>query len=511
MTDDLDSIIFEGVVRDTEGGVISGVRVMAIQSATGVERIAITNAEGRFRISVAVSGNYKLKATAHGFSDGESQEIVTTSGRTFTIDLTLQAAGFSEQITVASASPPLIDTGRTVVGDTINQRELDELPILDRDPLQLVFLLGGVSEAPLSTSGLADEGRGVFLRGTPEEAGSFSLTGAPATSNNVTIDGMDNNDDRSARERITLNVDSIAEVQIITNQYAAEYGRASGGRINVRTRAGTNGLHGHGSLYFGDESLNANSYFRNARGLGRVPEQQRREGVVLSGPIRKQKDFLFVGYERFDFPDFTEISAFVPVTTNPLFPLPKPNQPLAPGSEVGLFSKEIATSENTNIVNARVDLNFSQSHNGTIRFDMLRGQNGRGFPGATRLPETILIEGRNSDSISISDYLIFRNRFVNQARFQYSRLLPRNEASLESVGVVISSPRVTAGSFTGSNSSPAFAREEKRTQIQDNISIVAGTHLFKVGGDVQFVRSTFNDLFATGGNLLLIPSMTFSP
>src|SRR5882724_897531 len=110
-----------------------------------------------------------------------------------------------------------------------------------------------------------------------------------------------------------------------------------------------------------------------------------------------------------------------------------------------------------------------------------------------------LIESELRPSISVSDFLIIWNRFVNQARFQYSRLLPRSKASLDSVGVVISSPRVTAGTFTGSDSSPAFAREEKRTQFQDNISMIVGAHLFKAGGDVQLVRSTFNDLFATGG------------
>ena len=497
--DDLDNIVFEGAIRDTAGAVIPGAKVVVIQTATGVERITTSNTEGRFRIAVGAPGNYKLKASANGFNEQESQEVVTTTGRAFTIDLTLAAAGVSEQITVAAASPPLVDTNRTVVGDTITLRELEELPIINRDPLQLVFLLGGVTEAPLSTAELADEGRGVFLRGTPEEAGSFSLTGAPATSNNITIDGLDNNDDRSARERISLNVESIAEVQIITNQYAAEYGRASGGRINIRTRAGANNYHGNGYSYFGDESLNANSYFRNARGLGRVPQQQRREGGVLSGPIRKQKDFFFASYERFDFPDFTQISAFVPVATNPLFPLPKPTQPAAAGSQVGFFSDEIPTSESTNLGNVRADLNFSQAHNAAVRFDLLRGENGRGFPGGTRLPETILIEGRNSDSISVSDFLIIGNRFVNQARFQYSRLLPRSKASLDSAGVVISSPRVTAGSFTGSDSSPAFAREEKRTQFQDNISVIVGAHLFKAGGDLQLVRSTFNDLFATGG------------
>jgi Carboxypeptidase regulatory-like domain/TonB dependent receptor len=499
LADDLDNIVFEGVVRDTAGAVIPAAKVAAIHAATGVERVSITNGEGRFRIAAGAPGDYKLKASATGFKEHESQLFASTSGRTFAIDFALPAAGVNEQITVNSSSPALVDTNRTVVGDTIAQQELEGLPVINRDPLQLVFLLGGVSEAPLSTTELADEGRGTFFRGTPEEAGSFSLTGAPATSNNITIDGLDNNDDRSARERISLNVESIAELQIITNQYAAEYGRASGGRINIRTRTGSNAYHGDGYSYFGDESLNANTFFRNALGLGRLPLQQRREGGVLHGPIRKQRDFFFASYERLDVPGLVEINALVPVATNPLFPLPKPTQPAASGSEVAPFFEELSTPENTNLVNARADLNLSQSHNTAVRFDTLRGKNGRGFPGGTRLPDTILIEGRNSDSISASDYLIIANRFVNQARFQYSRLFPRSRASLDSASVVFKSPKLTAGAFTGSDASPAFAREEKRTQIQDNISLTHGSHLFKAGADVQLVRSTFNDLFATTG------------
>jgi Carboxypeptidase regulatory-like domain len=416
IADDLDNIVFEGVISDTAGAVIPAAKVVAVHIATGVERSAVTNVEGRFRIAVSATGSYKLEATAPGFKEEQSNEIAATTGRTFAIDFTMSAAGVSEQITVAASVPPLVDTTRTVVGDTVTQRELEELPIINRDPLGLVFLLGGVTEAPLSTSNLADEGRGVFLRGTPEEAGLLSLTGAPATSNNITIDGLDNNDDRSARERISLNPESVAELQIITNQYAAEYGRASGGRINIRTRAGTNNYHGDAYFYFGDESLNANTFFRNARGLGRVPQQQRREGGVVHGPIRKQKDFFFVSYERSFVSDFAEIDAQLPVATNPLFPLPKPTQPAPAGSQTALFLEDISTPETNNLVNARADFNFSAAHNAAVRFDMARGENGRGFPGGTRLPETILIAGRNSDSISFSDFLILSNHFVNQAR-----------------------------------------------------------------------------------------------
>src|SRR5438128_6804358 len=171
IADDLDNIVFEGVISDTAGAVIPAAKVVAVHLATGVERSAISNAEGRFRIAVGAPGSYKLKATAPGFKEEQSNEIAATTGRTFAIDFTMSAAGVSEQITVAASVPPLVDTARTVVGDTVTQRELEELPIINRDPLQLVFLLGGVTEAPLSTGNLADEGRGVFLRGTPEEAG----------------------------------------------------------------------------------------------------------------------------------------------------------------------------------------------------------------------------------------------------------------------------------------------------------------------------------------------------
>lgn len=502
-SDDLDNIVFNGTVRDTNGAVLPEAKVVAVRIETGIERFAMTDEKGSFRILVDSPGTYLLKVSATGFEQAQSKEMNITTGRMLTRDFALAPKGANEQIIIASSSGTLVDTNRTAVGDTISQRELDELPIINRDPLQLVFMLGGVVEAPLSTSELADEGRGVFLRRAPEEAGLFSLTGAPATSNNITIDGLDNNDDRAARERITLNPESIAEVQIITNQYAAEYGRASGGRINLRTRGGTNRYNGDGYFYFGDESLNANTFFRNARGAGRTQQQQRREGFVVSGPLRKQKDFFSASYERFDAPDFVEINALVPVESNPIFPLPKPNRPIDAGSNVGLFFQEVSTPETRNLINARADFNFTQSNNASVRFDAVRGANKRGFPGGTRLAETILIEGRNSDSISFAHNFIMSERIVNQARFQYSRLLPRDKTSRDSITVVIEDPsRITAGAFAGSDSAPAFAREEKRAQFQNNISALLGAHLFKAGGDLQFARSAFTDLFAAGGQFL---------
>lgn len=500
LSDDLDNIIFAGTVRDAAGAIVVAAKVTARNSATGVERNTETDESGRYQILVNTPGRYELITSVRGFKQEVKKDIEAVTGRKIAIDFTLSPAGVNEQVNVSQTTAPLVDTTRTVVGGTIERRELESLPILNRDPLQLIFLLGGATEAPLSTADLADEGRGVFVRNSPEEAGLFSLTGAPATSNNITIDGLDNNDDRAARERIRLAPESIAEVQVITNQYAAEYGRASGGRVNLRTRGGANAFRGEAYFYFGDEALNANTYFRNARGLKRIPQSEFRDGGVFSGPLVKEKAFFLASYERLDVTDYAEVNAVVPVRVNPLFPLPQPNRPFEAGREVGLLFEELSTPESNNTLNARFDLNFSDRHNASVRADLARGENKRGFGGGSRLADTILIAGRDSDSIGYADNFIFTNNLVNQARFQYSRLLPRSKTTADSIGVVINEPsRVVAGAFTGSESAPAFSRQERRAQLQESLSYSRGAHLLKAGFDVQLVRSIFNNLFASGG------------
>src|SRR5581483_9880162 len=133
--DDLDNITFHGVVRDSTGAAVVSAHVTVVHTATGVERASETDSEGRYRITVNAPGNYKLKVVADGFRATESQETSVTSGRVVAMDFALQPSGVSEQVTVTASNPPLVDTTRTVTGDTITRRELDELPIINRDPL----------------------------------------------------------------------------------------------------------------------------------------------------------------------------------------------------------------------------------------------------------------------------------------------------------------------------------------------------------------------------------------
>ena len=216
----------------------------AVLVETSVERTVVANDDGRYRIIELAPGEYTVRTESPGFATEEKTNLVTIAGQNVQLDFTLKPADVTaEQVIVNEAEAPAIDTTRTVVGGTVTTEEIESLPNSSRSPLDLIFTLGGVTEEPLSTRDLAED-RNTNPSNTPEEAGSFSLSGGPAYSNNITIDGLDNNDDRGARERFQPSIEAVEEVQIITNQFSAEYGRASGGRINIRTRGGSNRYRG---------------------------------------------------------------------------------------------------------------------------------------------------------------------------------------------------------------------------------------------------------------------------
>jgi hypothetical protein len=235
---DLDNATITGKVADQNGAVIPGATVKVTLANTKTERTVVSDGDGNYKIIQLAPGKYTLEATANSFQPTVMAELEFIGGRNAQIDIVLLPPGIKLDtvvVTTDDASP--VDVTRTVVGNTVKTREIESLPVASRSPLDLIFTMGGAAEEPLSVRDLATDSS---KRTTPEEAGNFSISGGTAYSNNITIDGLDNNDDRSAKERFTPSMDAVDEVQIIRNQFAAEYGRASGGRINLRTRGGAN-------------------------------------------------------------------------------------------------------------------------------------------------------------------------------------------------------------------------------------------------------------------------------
>jgi hypothetical protein len=522
---DLDNVTISGRVTDPNGALIPGATVTAILVKTNVERSVTANDEGRYRIIELDPGEYTVRVSFAGFATEEKTKLVTIAGQNVQLDFTLRPADVTaQQVIVNEAETPPVDTTRTVVGGTVTTEEVEALPNSSRSPLDLIFTLGGVTEEPLSTRDLAED-RNSTPNTTPEEAGTFALSGGPAYSNNITIDGLDNNDDRAARERFQPSIEAVEEVQVITNQFSAEYGRASGGRINIRTRGGSNKYRGRVFDFYRNDIFNANTSNNKARGLPRLPLEEHDPGFTFSGPVRlpfyngRKRTYFFTSYEFDTVLDSATIDTLVPVQQNPLFPIAAPttlNGRRFEDTSTGVLSAEIApffegvsTPSRNHTLTTRIDHKFNDLHNGSLLYQLGRQNNLRQFGGGNRLAEALLGKTRNTDALSYSDNFVFSSKIVNQARVQFSRLTPAVEASGGRKPVVLitlndplpsGDPLARSGTLVaGSSTSGATDRRESRVQVQDALSWILGSHSLKLGSDAQYIRSTFIDLSDVSG------------
>lgn len=532
----LDNVIISGRVVDQNGAAIPGAAVTAVLTKTASRRTAAADTDGRYRILQLEAGTYVLRVEAEGFATHDGKAIALLSGQNLQIEIMLFAQGvIVDPVIITSPESKPVDTTRTVVGGTVTTREVESLPVATRSPLDLIFTLGGVTEEPLSTRDLAED-RDRTPASAPEEAGTFAISGGPAYSNNLTIDGLDNNDDRAARERFQPSLEAVEEVQVITNQFSSEYGRASGGRINVSTRGGGQTFQGRAFYFFKDESLDANTFRNNSLGLKRLPLQEHTPGFTLSGPVilpglkKEISTFFFSSYEFNKALDSALTDTLVPVQQNPLFPLPSPTllqsrrleDASAPASsaEIAPFISSISTPNTNHTVTTRIDHKFSESRNGTLRYQLGRSANLRQFGGGNRLVGALQAKTRNSDAISYSDNYVLSANSVNQIRAQFSRLAPGTKAAggINPVVLITINDPLIAGDparrsgtlVAGSSTTGGSDRQEDRFQIQENLLYTKGTHSLKFGMDVQRIRSTFIDLsdvsgtfsFASAGDFL---------
>ncbi len=529
---DLDNVTLSGRVMDQNGAVIAGATVEVVLVTTRTTRTAVTDDAGTYRVIQLEPGVYNLRASFPGFATQEKTQLRFIAGKNVQLELTLIPEGITvNPITVTADDTPAVDTTRTVVGGTVISAEVETLPINTRSPLDLIFTLPGVSEEALSTRELAED-RNTSAANTPEESGTFSLAGGPAYSNNITIDGLDNNDDRAARERFQPSLEAVEEVQIITNQFSAEYGRASGGRINIRTRGGADKYGGRAFYFFRDDYLNANTSNNKARGLSRLPLTEHNPGFTFSGPLRlplydgRRKTFFFTAYEYNTILDSATIDTLVPIQQNPRFKIAAPTvtDPSLIGQlrlDAGIapYIARVSTPARNYTLTTRIDHKFSDLHNGSVLYQMGRQDNLRQFGGGNRLAEALQGKTRNTDGVSYTDNYVISATLVNQTRFQWSRLAPGTTASGDHSPVVLitlddplptTDPERRSGTLVaGSSTSGATDRRESRVQGQEVLSWVHDAHSLKIGGDIQYISSTFIDLSDLSGTYSFSNALDF--
>lgn len=522
---DLDDVTIGGKITDSNNAPIAGASVTATLVSTNVERSVTTDEDGNYRFIELPPGVYKIKAAANGFGAKERIDLQTIAGQNLQLNFTLAPADVQveQTVTVTEADAPAVDTTRTIVGGTIAGREIEEIPNNSRNPLDLVLTLGGTTEEALSTRDLAED-RNITNATAPAEQGNFSLSGGVSYSNNITIDGLDNNDDRSANVRFQPSLESIEEVQVVTNQFSAEYGRASGGRVNLRTRAGSNTFRGRAFMFFRDDNLNANTWYNNSRGFPRLPLTEYNPGFTLSGPVvipriynGRNRTFFALAYEYSNIQDTTFIDTYVPTVSNPRFPLPAGNGTCpvtpcldatsSPPVELAAYNVLYATPNINNIFTARLDQVITSKNNFTAQYQMGRRKNRRTTAASTtRLDDALQARTTDSDAINFTDNHVFNSRTVNQFRFQYSIFEPSFQTDTPNDPVILigyrnpltnSNQTLIAGNSTASGgNSETFPqnRRETRYQFQNTLTYVLGNHSLKGGVDVQRIRSRAKEL-----------------
>ncbi|MEO5859634.1 MAG: carboxypeptidase regulatory-like domain-containing protein [Pyrinomonadaceae bacterium] len=526
---DLDDVTIAGRITDSNGLAVVGAAITVTEQASGTERTVTSNEQGRYRLIELKPGVYKVKAAATGFGAKERINLETVAGQNLQLDFNLSPADVQAQatVTVGDDDAPLVDTTRTIVGSTITERDIEEIPNASRNPLDLILTLGGTSEEALSSRDLAED-TNQNNRQPPTEQGNFSVSGGASYSNNITIDGLDNNDDLAAGSRFTPSLEAVAEVQLIRNQFSSEYGRASGGRINLRTRGGSNRFKGRAFMFYKNDNTNANTWYNNSRGFPRRDFVDYNPGFTFGGPVilpfgegkniynGRDRTFFFVAYEFDKLDDTTLIDTWLPVAQNPNWILPAPTGParfcdvttLPPpcvGSvgALGEYSKVLDTPNRSNIFTARLDHRLFKGNELTIGYQFGRKKLLRTSSNSSlvRTEDAVQARRQKTDAINLTDNHVFGSKVVNQFRFQWSVFEPSFETDEAFAPVIIvgyTNPEtgggqslVTGNSTTSAANSNIFSdsRRETRYQFQASLTITAGKQTWKAGFDLQKVNS----------------------
>jgi hypothetical protein len=268
----------EGTVTDATGAVIQGAEVTARGATLAAERRTTTDAKGVYRLAALPAGTYTVSVAFAGLVT-RTAALEVTLNRVVTFDATLEVGGVQETIAV---SAPALDLSTSATTTTITPREITELPVNGRNYLDLLQLVPGVA---------------INRQVDPNTDRSNPVLGERSGNNNFLIDGQSNKDTVNGGPAQQFNQETIAEFQVLTSGYKAEFGQASGAIVNVITKSGSNLLNGVGSLFFRDDALDASNSLDQTR-TEPLPLRRYDSSLALGGPLVKDKMFFFGSAER---------------------------------------------------------------------------------------------------------------------------------------------------------------------------------------------------------------------
>ena len=456
----------EGRVTDPNTASVPNVTVTATNLANGLQKNAVTNDEGVYRIVFLPPGTYKVETSAaQGFTPATFTNVIVTVGGQTPLDIQLAVGAQPVAMVDVSAEGQVVETARTSISSVVNERAIQNLPVNGRNFLDF---------ATLTPSVVRD----------PTRQGDLAVGGQKGTLNSLQVDGADNNNTffgqsfgrTGTRPPYQFSEESVQEFQVNQNGFSAEFGRAGGAVINVVTKSGTNDWHGSAFEFFRDESLNSNTPILTARGAKRPKSQINQFGATIGGPIKKDRAFFFFAYDgqRSNIPNVVDPPNFFA-------------QPANIRNLLLPFLDTYQIGRDQDVYMAKTDIRLNNAHQLVLRFNQ---QNFTGNNNENSGPLSVEEHSGNSvaKTTTFSGSLIstLTPALVNEFRFQFGRDREPGEANSD-----VTEARIqTGGGFLqlGRNNFSPRETTIKRAQFIDVVSYTRGKHSLKFGADLNFDR-----------------------
>ena len=457
----------QGTVVDQSGAVLPGVTVTVTNTATGVQRELVTDAEGRFAAPGLQVGPYEVTASLQGFATRRQENLRVQIGETSTLRLELGVAALTDTITV-SGTAPVLETTRTQVSSVVNATAVANLPVNGRNFIDFVLLTPGVT------------------RDTRQ--GDISFAGQRGTLNSLVVDGADNNNTffgqalgrtGSGRAPYQFSQEAVQEFQVNTNAFSAEFGRAGGAVINVVTKSGTNRFTGSVFEFYRDKALNANTAINESLGRPKSPYHYNQFGGVVGGPIVRDRHFFFANYDgqRNTQPNtvFLNVPGNAPGDALTQLALAR-LQPLA-------ASWQRTQNQDTFLI--KTDHQLTNNHRLTLRYNH---QNfvGEGFEngGTQQSFETTGASKVYTRTFNTTVASVLGSSLFNEARVQWAKDREPGEANSENPQADVRQGATLVLRIGRNFFSPRETTID-RMQFADTLTWVRGAHKVKSGFDIQ--------------------------
>jgi Carboxypeptidase regulatory-like domain/TonB dependent receptor-like, beta-barrel/TonB-dependent Receptor Plug Domain len=464
--------VIEGTVKAENGEAVGGASVLLTNTATNFEKTVTSAADGRFRAILLPLGPYRLTVSLEGFATLVREGVDLAVGQTLNLTLTLQLSAVEQSVTV-TAEAPLIETSRTEGATRIDEASIENLPNNGRNFLDFTKLTPGVT----------------IVQGP--DGDELSINGQKGIHNNISVDGADFNNPFFGEQRggqrppFTFNLDAVQEVVVVTDGAPAEFGRSSGGFVNVVTKSGTNQHHGTAHGFYKDDGLSGTPKNPDGSAAEKGNFDQEQTGFTLGGPLRQDEVFYFVAA------DVQRANRTKQLDPNRMDPqlvafldsigIPNDNSPISRSDDAEVFLGKIDWHiSERNLLTLRYNYTNSEQVNGTFDVDQW-GASANG------------VEKDYSHAGTFSLISTLSANVLNELRGQYAKeWRPRPYDGPQIPGQSRPFPDTAIEENGDRFGMPFFlpiTYNDDRVQINDNLSLLRGDHAFKAGFEYNEVSS----------------------